>query len=59
MAGRAAPAHWAVVAVFGLTSIPLSYLGARVAIRTDPGRLERIYGATLTAFGIAFLIAGR
>jgi uncharacterized protein len=50
---------WAVVAVFGLTSIPLSYLGATVAIRTDPARLERIYGATLTVLGAGFLIAGR
>jgi uncharacterized protein len=50
---------WAVVAVFGLTSIPLSYIGARVAIRSDPARLERIYGATLTVLGVGFLIAGR
>ena len=50
---------WAVVAVFALTSIPLSYVGARVAIRSDPGRLERIYGATLTVLGIGFLIIGR
>jgi hypothetical protein len=50
---------WAVVAVFGLTSIPLSYVGARVAIRSDPGRLERVYGATLTLLGVTFLIAGR
>ena len=31
---------WTLVAVFGLTSVPLSFLGARVAMRTDPERLE-------------------
>ncbi|MDQ6726964.1 MAG: sulfite exporter TauE/SafE family protein [Actinomycetota bacterium] len=50
---------WAVVLVFGACSVPLSYLGARVALRADAARLERIYGAALTALGIGFLLAGR
>src|SRR5205823_7485121 len=39
---------WSVVAVFAATSIPLSRLGARVAIRTDSHRLQRTYGVALT-----------
>lgn len=33
---------WALVAVFAATSVPLSFLGARVALRADPSRLERL-----------------
>ncbi|HET7654658.1 MAG TPA: sulfite exporter TauE/SafE family protein [Acidimicrobiales bacterium] len=47
---------WSVVAVFGLTSIPLSYVGARVALRTNPEHLERIYGGALLALGAWFLV---
>jgi uncharacterized membrane protein len=46
-----------VVAVFGVASIPLSYLGARVALRTRGTRLERVYGACLTVLGAGFLLA--
>jgi uncharacterized membrane protein YfcA len=46
---------WAVVAVFGLTSIPLSYVGGRVAIRTHAPKLERLYGAGLLAIGLVTL----
>ena len=49
---------WSVVFVFGAASIPLSYLGARVALRTQAARLERIYGAVLMVLGIGFLVAG-
>lgn len=45
-----------VVAAFALGSVPLSRLGARVALRTDPGRLERGYGAVLALLGAGFLI---
>src|SRR5258707_1159577 len=48
---------WAVVAVFGAGSIPLSNLGARVAMRTHGSRLERVYGATLAALGTGLLLA--
>ncbi|GAC1372489.1 MAG: sulfite exporter TauE/SafE family protein [Actinomycetota bacterium] len=48
---------WAVVAVFAATSVPLSYLGARVGLRTNPRRLERAYGAALTLLGCCFLLA--
>jgi uncharacterized membrane protein YfcA len=47
---------WALVAVFAITSVPLSFLGARVALRTDPKRLERAYGAVIGLLGIVFLI---
>lgn len=46
---------WAVVACFAVASVPLSSLGARVALRTNPVRLERIYGGVLAALGIGFL----
>jgi uncharacterized membrane protein YfcA len=48
---------WAVVAVFGLTSVPLSFLGARVALRMNARRLERVYGAALTVLGVGLLVA--
>jgi uncharacterized membrane protein YfcA len=47
---------WSVVGVFGLTSIPLSYVGARVALRTNPEHLERVYGGALLALGGWFLV---
>lgn len=48
---------WALVAVFGAGSMPLSLAGARVALRTRADRLERLYGAAVSALGLAFLIA--
>ena len=48
---------WRVVLVFGLGSIPLSSLGARIALRVDAQRLERFYGAALFLFGAGFLMA--
>lgn len=48
---------WAVVAVFGAAAIPLSFVGARVALRTDAHRLERVYGAALVLLGGVFLVA--
>ena len=47
---------WAVVVVFGLTSVPLSYLGARVALRANGRRLERVFGAALLILGVGFLV---
>jgi uncharacterized membrane protein YfcA len=47
---------WAVVVVFGLTSVPLSYLGARVALRSNAQRLERVFGAVLVVLGVGFLV---
>ncbi len=49
---------WSVVAVLAVTSVPLSFAGARLALRTDPAHLERIYGIALGVLGVAFLIAG-
>jgi uncharacterized membrane protein YfcA len=47
---------WAVAGVFAAASIPLSSLGARTALRMNPARLERLYGAGLVVLG-ATLIA--
>jgi hypothetical protein len=49
---------WSVVGVFAATSIPLSYVGARLAVRTQAVHLERAYGAGLALLGSALLIAG-
>jgi uncharacterized membrane protein YfcA len=46
-----------VVAAFALGSVPLSRLGARVGLRTDPARLERGYGLVLALLGTGFLAA--
>jgi uncharacterized protein len=46
---------WAVTGLVALGSAPFSYLGARIAIRTRPSRLERLYGLVLTALGVFFL----
>jgi uncharacterized protein len=50
---------WTVVLVFGVTSIPLSYVGARTALKTHPVHLERVYGAGLALLGATLLVAGR
>lgn len=46
---------WTLVLVFGVTSVPLSMVGARVALRIDAARLERLYGALLVVLGGVFL----
>lgn len=46
---------WAVAGLVALGSVPFSYLGAIVAIRMSPARLERVYGLALTALGAFFL----
>ena len=48
---------FAVVGAFALGSVPLAGIGARVALRTDPTRLERGYGVILVVLGTAFLVA--
>ncbi len=47
---------WTVVGVLASTSVPFSFLGARVALRTDPFRLERLYGIALVVLGTGFLV---
>jgi len=47
---------WTLVAVFAATSVPLSFAGARVALRIDAQRLEQIYGAVLVLLGATFLL---
>lgn len=49
---------WSIVAVFASTSVPLSFAGARLALRSDPERLERGYGIVLATLGVAFLALG-
>ena len=49
--------NWSIVAVFATASIPLSYIGARVALLIPAGRLERLYGAALTLLGLGFIAA--
>ncbi len=46
---------WRVVIVFGAASVPLSYVGARVALRSNPARLERVYGGVLAGLGLGLL----
>jgi uncharacterized protein len=47
---------WGVVAAFGAASIPLSYLGARVALRTHSVKLQRLYGAVIATLGTTLLV---
>jgi uncharacterized membrane protein YfcA len=49
---------WAVTAVFGVASIPLSGVGARTALRMKSARLERLYGGALVVLGVTFLAIG-
>ena len=42
---------WPIVLVFGLGSIPLSYVGARTAVRMNPRVLEPIFGGFLLLIG--------
>lgn len=46
---------WIVATFVACGSVPLSYLGAQVAIRTKAHHLERIYGIVLTFLGGYFL----
>jgi uncharacterized membrane protein YfcA len=46
---------WGIVGVFAVTAIPLSYVGGRVAVRTQSTRLERAYGAVLVLIGLGTL----
>jgi uncharacterized protein len=46
---------WAVTAVFAIGSVPLSLVGARLAVRANPRRLERIYGLVLALVGALLL----
>lgn len=46
---------WAVTGLMAIGSVPFSFLGARIAIRTKASRLERIYGVVLTLLGAYFL----
>lgn len=47
-----------VVIAFALGAVPLSSLGARVALKVDSSRLERGYGLMLVIMGGGFLVAG-
>ncbi|MEW6511653.1 MAG: sulfite exporter TauE/SafE family protein [Bacteroidota bacterium] len=47
---------WTVTAALAVGSVPFSYLGAKVAIKTRPRTLERLYGLALTGLGAYFLL---
>lgn len=47
---------WSVVVVFSIASMPLAFVGARLALRTQAARLERAYGVVLIALGLGFAI---
>jgi hypothetical protein len=42
---------WWIVLVFGLGSVPLSYAGARMAVRMNPKVLEPVFGIALLVIG--------
>ncbi len=46
---------WMVTCLVALGSIPFSFLGARLAIKTRAAKLERWYGLALTGLGTYFL----
>jgi uncharacterized membrane protein YfcA len=46
---------WGVAGLIALGSVPASWAGARVAIRTQAEKLEFLYGAALTLLGAFFL----
>jgi len=46
---------WWVTLLVAVGSVPLSYLGARIAIRTKSSRLEQAYGLVLTLLGGFFV----
>ena len=46
---------WTLAGAIALGSVPFSYVGAKVAIRTKASKLERIYGLVLTMLGAYFL----
>lgn len=43
---------WRIVLVFGLGSIPLSYLGARTAVKMQTKHLEPVFGLVLLVVGL-------
>ncbi len=47
---------WTVTGLIALGSIPFSYAGAAIAVRTHAAHLERWYGLVLTFLGLFFLI---
>jgi len=47
---------WHVTLVFGLASIPLSFFGARLALKTRTDHLELVYGAALVLLGGGLLL---
>jgi uncharacterized membrane protein YfcA len=50
---------WTVTALFALGATPLSFVGARVAVRAPSRQLERVYGAGIAALGLVLLLVIR
>lgn len=49
---------WRVVATYTVLAVPAAYLGARLAIRSKPGWLTRIYGVALALLALGLLLFG-
>jgi uncharacterized membrane protein YfcA len=50
---------WRVVLVYTVLAVPAAYLGARLAIRANPGWLARAYGVVLVLLAVGLLLSGR
>ncbi|WP_167517334.1 sulfite exporter TauE/SafE family protein [Micromonospora orduensis] len=50
---------WRVVLVYTVLAVPAAYLGARLAIRANPGWLTRAYGVVLVLLAVGLLLSGR
>ncbi len=47
---------WIITSILALGSVPFSYIGAKLAIKTKASYLEKWYGFALTALGAFFLL---
>jgi uncharacterized membrane protein YfcA len=47
---------WAVTGLFALGATPLSFVGARVAVRAPNRQLERVYGGGIALLGVVLLL---
>ncbi len=46
---------WLIVLAYGLPAVPAAYLGARLALRSNPRWLSRAYGVGLALLGILLI----
>lgn len=50
---------WLVVLAYAAAATPAAYLGARLAVRSNPERLTRVYGAALVLLASGLLLFSR